>query len=101
MGGKAVAQRVRMNGLVDAGTLGGSLQGVPDHFVSHRLLQVVVGAPAAGEQPILSLGLVLQRAPVLSQSFQEFGTEHDVAVFAPLAAADMNRHAGAVDVTDL
>src|SRR5215467_12479828 len=41
--GEAVAQRVRMNGLIDAGSSGRLLDGVPHDLVGHGLLQVVVG----------------------------------------------------------
>ena len=35
-----------------------------------------------------------------SQRFQQRGAEHDVAVFTPLAASNVNDHASAVDVVE-
>ncbi len=46
------------------------------------------------------LGLSLQAAPVLTQYFEQFWAEHDIAIFAALAALDVNHHALAVDVAD-
>ena len=60
---------------------------------------VVAGVPAvAGKQP--GAGLAPEAAPVLAQCFEQFGAEHDVAIFASLAALDVDHHALAIDVAD-
>src|ERR1700722_11791299 len=53
----------------------------------------------AGKQPLLRLAP--QTAPVGAQFFEQSGTEHNVAVLAALALADMNHHPPAISVADL
>ena len=94
MSGEAVPQRVRMHVFLDACSLGGLLTSVPDHLGIDR---GVTGMPAvAGKQPCT--GLALEAAPMLTQLLEEFGTEHHIAVFASLAAPDVNHHTLAIDV---
>src|SRR5579872_5148425 len=53
----------------------------------------------AGEQP--DGGFTPETAPVLTQSFQQILTEHDIAIFAALATLHMDYVAGTVDIRDL
>ena len=53
----------------------------------------------AGKQPLLRLAP--ESAPVGAQLFEQPRAEHDIAVLAALAFADMNHHPLAVDVADL
>ena len=53
----------------------------------------------AGKQPLLRLAP--ETAPVGAQFFEQLRAEHDIAVLAALALADMNHHPLAVDVADL
>ena len=53
----------------------------------------------AGEQP--HLGFSFQTAPVLPQSVQQLGAEHDVTVLTALSTLYVNDHSLAVDVGDL
>ena len=53
----------------------------------------------AGEEP--DGGSTPETAPVLTQSFQQILTEHDIAILAALATLHMNYVAGTVDVRDL
>ncbi len=52
---------------------------------------------SAGEEP--SLGL--QSAPVVAQSFQQDGTEHDVPILTALATLDVDDHPLAIDIANL
>jgi hypothetical protein len=45
--------------------------------------------------------LLLEPAPVDTQRIEQSWAQHDVAILASLAAADMDDHALAVDVADL
>jgi hypothetical protein len=53
--------------------------------------------PITGEEP--SFGL--QSAPVLAQSFQQDGTEHNVPILTALATLDVDDHPLTIDVADL
>ncbi len=95
---KAVAQSVGMNVLVfKAGAFGGLLASVPENLGRDRMTRCMPSI--AGEQPVG--GLALQPAPVDAKGIEQFGAEHDIAVFAPLASPDMNDHPLAVDIADL
>src|ERR1700688_4955323 len=98
MRGKAVAQSVGMDVLVfKAGACGGLLTGVPENLGGDRMTRRMPSV--AGEQPIG--GLAFQPAPVDAERIEQLGAEHDIAVLASLASADMNDHALAVDIADL
>ena len=47
-----------------------------------------------------TLGVPPQAAPVCAEFLQQFGAEHDVAVFASFAALNVDHHSLAVDVAD-
>src|SRR5262245_66309268 len=87
-----------MDCFLDARPPGRLLARIPDDLVGHRPLGVIVPAPA-GKEP--GTRFVLQAAPVLAERFEEFGTEHDIAVLATLAAENVDHHAVGVDVGDL
>src|SRR6516164_9561200 len=93
MRGEAVPERVRVDGLGDAGTPGGLAAGVPDDFIRDRL----VGADRlqAGEQPAVAPS---QRAVVGSQLLAQFRAERHLAVFAAFALTDADHHTLFVDV---
>ena len=94
MGGEAMAQRMRMQRLVDAGALGGFTTGVPDDLVADG---VIGGVPAAaGEQP--NGRFAGQPAIMGAQFVEQMGAEHDVAVLAAFAVLDMHHHARRVDI---
>src|SRR5215475_693456 len=76
VGGERVAQRVRMDGLLDAGAASGLVAGVPDDLVADGPLGMAVPA-SAGEQP--GAGLVFEAAPVQPELVQQLGAEHDIA----------------------
>ena len=46
-------------------------------------------------------GFFAQPSPVRAEFLEQNGTEHHVAVFATLAALDVDHHPSAVDVADL
>src|SRR5487761_1299761 len=98
VGGEAVAQRVGMNApVVETGALGGDLAGRPEDLGGHRLAGCVPAV--AGKQPLL--GLAPETSPVGAQLFEQLRAEHDVAILAALALANMNHHTLAVDIADL
>jgi hypothetical protein len=83
--------------LLDAGTASGVLAGMARRFGVDGLIVVV---PAiAGEQP--EAGFFAQPSPVCAEFIEQNGAEHYVAVFATLAALDVNHHALAINVVDL
>src|SRR5208283_5437521 len=53
----------------------------------------------AGKQPLLRLAP--ETSPVDAKFIEQLRAEHDIAVLAALALADMNHHPLAVDVADL
>ena len=59
---------------------------------------ITVMPAVAWKQPYA--GLSRQAVPVLAQFLEQFWAEHHIAIFASLAALDVNHHALAVDVTD-
>src|SRR5580704_15969376 len=94
MSGEAVPQRVGMHVFLNACSLSSLLASVPDYLGVDRR---ITGVPAVtGEQPRAWPGL--QATPVLTQLLEQFGTEHHIAVFASLAAPDVNHHTLAIDV---
>ena len=81
---------------------------VPDRLVGDGLLdstmalaarEQIDGWPLRADWP-LRAGWPLG-APERAQRIEQPGTEHNVTVLAPLAAAYMDDHAPAIDVTDL
>ena len=83
--------------VLKAGAFGGLLTGSPEDLggdgITRRMRSI------AGKQPVG--GLAPQSTPVDAQCIEQFGTEHDIAVLASLAAPDMNDRPLAVDVADL
>src|SRR5207302_5565971 len=67
---------------------------VPNGFGIDRPILAIV----AGKQP--SAGFAVVETPLGAECQEEFGTEHDIPIFAPLAALDMHHHALTVDVAD-
>src|SRR5262249_20067197 len=93
MGGEAVAQGVRMNGLGDAGPPGCLTTGMPDGLLRDRLM----GAARlqAREHPAVSY---LHRAVVGPKLLERFGTEWDSPILAAFAPTDTDHHALFIDV---
>ena len=98
MGGEAVAQRVRGHALVDAGRVGGVVDGAVELPRGQRVHRI---QPGNSQPP----GRILPWAwPTRHQArsrSQQHRAEHGVAVLAALALLDAQRHALAVDVADL
>ena len=91
VGGEAVSQGMHMDVLAQSR----SLQGTPaDHLDGARADRPVGLAP----REEVRLGPVLR--PVRAGDGQESRREHHVAVLVSLALADVEDHAGAVDVLD-
>ena len=95
MGGKAVAKRVRMNMLLQAGALCSVFDCVEDAFGAHRHIGRVSPA-STGEQ--VGFGLEVCRTPILAKLFEQPRAEHDVTILIALALVDVNQHAGTVDI---
>src|ERR1700730_5942887 len=93
---KTVPQRVRMNTFPEARSLGGLLARLPNGFGIDRVIGAMV--VIARKEP--DSWFSAQALPVLTKFCQQFRTEHHVAVFASLAALDVNHHALAIDVGD-
>src|ERR1035441_2087763 len=93
MSSEAVAERVGVDVLRDAGPPGGLATGVPDGLVRHRLIPTA--RLNAGEQPA---GLVLQRAVVGAKLIEQLRAEGNLAVLAAFALADVDHHTFLVDV---
>src|SRR5437660_1640973 len=94
MCGKAMSKQVRMNAFLEACALSGFPTCVPNGFGIDRPILAIV----AGKQP--SAGFAVVETPLGAECQEEFGTEHDIPIFAPLAALDMHHHALTVDVAD-
>src|SRR5579863_1031813 len=94
---ETVPQGVRMNLKAQPGPFGCFSASLPDHFrVDGRL----PGVPSvAGEQPDLRSSP--KSAPEGSEFLQQLRTEHDISIFAALAALHVNDHPLTVDVADL
>src|ERR1700751_2699731 len=97
MCGEAVPQSMRMHSFLKAGPPGSSGAGMPDGFRIDRLIPAMV--VLAGKEP--DFGASPQRAPWLQKFFEQFGAEHHVALFPPLAALDVNDHPLLVEVAEL
>ena len=93
VGGETVAERVRVDGLGDAGPPGGFPAGVPDGFLRDRL----VGASRlqTRKEPAVAS---LHGAIVGPELVEQFRAERHLAVFAAFALADADHHALLVDV---
>jgi hypothetical protein len=98
VGGKGMAQGVHRNAFLDAGFVGGRVDGaielagtqMPDRILARK-------QPAAVEHLALGTG----DPPPDAQAFQQQRREHGVAILLPLALLDPQGHALAVDVADL
>src|ERR1700749_1525017 len=98
MGGEAMAQGVWMDMLVRETGAFGRMQAAPPEPLG--VDGAVGGMPAsAGKKPVR--WLTIEPAPISAQCFQQRWAQHDIAVLAPLAAANMDDHALAIDVVDL
>src|SRR5271165_3867279 len=97
VGSETVAQGVGMDSILQASASGGLAAGVIDGLGGDRMIRPMVTAP--GEQPLRRFAL--QPAPIVAQSFQQDGTEHDISVLTAFPAADVDNHASAVDIGDL
>src|SRR5689334_11705617 len=84
MSGKTVTKGVGMNAFLEAGALRSFPTRVPNGFRVDRPILTIV----AGKQP--STGLAVVATPVGTECREELGAEHDIAIFAALAAADMH-----------
>jgi hypothetical protein len=93
----ACFQPMGMKLLPDTCALGGLATGVPDHLGADGTLGAVCQRPLGNSH---SAGL-RQPAVVLAQFFQQMRDQHDIPIVAPFAAANMNHHPLAVDITDL
>jgi len=93
-----VAQSVRVDMLVGkAGSLGGVLAGRPEYLGCDRMTPRMPSV--ARKQPVG--WLAPETAPIRAQFLEQLRAEHDVAVLAALAFADMNDHPLTVDIADL
>lgn len=94
MSGKTVTQGVGMNAFLEARALRGFPTRVPNGFRVDRPILAIV----AGKQP--GAGFPVIATPLGAECREELGTEHDIAIFAALAAVDVHDHALTVDVAD-
>jgi len=92
-----MAKGVGMDFLADTGALGRFSAGVPDDLRGNRMIGSVPAV--AREQP--DIGFTPQAPEVLAQGFEQIPAEHDIAIFAALAALDVDHVARTVDVGDL
>src|SRR5271157_4728824 len=97
VGSETVAQGVGMDSILQASASGGLAAGVIDGLGSDGMIRRMVAAP--GEQPLRRFAL--QPVPVVAQSFQQDGTEHDISVLTAFPAANVDDHASAVDIGNL
>jgi hypothetical protein len=98
MGGKAMAQRVRMDTLGQGGALGSMFDCVENALGAHWHIGRV-STSSTKEQ--VGFGLERCPPPVRAKLFEQLRAEHDVAVLIALALVDMNQHTGAVDIADM
>ena len=98
VGGEAVPQRVQGDLLVDAGREPGLVHGAVQLTGGQRLDGV-----QSREQPsaVEHLALGTGYSPPRTQPLEHHRREHGVAIFAALALLDTQRHARAIDVSDL
>jgi hypothetical protein len=89
--GKAVAQGVEGDPLVDPRQLGGHMANAVQLTRGHRVDGVLARKqPRSGPAD----------APSLPQNIEQRGRKHGMAILAALALLDPKYHAGAVDVRD-
>ena len=89
---KRVTHRMRADGFADAGEPASPLARVFDRARGDRLTgDVAIEQPSPGPH----------HSPVATQSFQQLGREHHIAIFLTLALHDANDHAPAIDVGGL
>ena len=101
MRGPGMAQRMHGGAFVVATLFQGRAESVLHTALGHRLGGPVPGRCGHGlrrERASTGLRWVL---PVLAQQLQRALRQRDIAIFGALAVADVNHHAGAVDVGDL
>jgi len=97
MGRKTMSQSMRMNvPVLESGAASRGPAHIPDRLVGDRLLHSTMAAAAREQVYVRSFG-----APILAQSIEQPGAEHDVAILASFSALDMDNHAPAVDVAEL
>ena len=94
---KAMPKRVRMDAFLDACSLGGVMTRMPNGVRIDRL----IGAMTLISRKEPDLRSSRQAVPVLMKFFEQFRTEHHVAVFAPFATLNANDHALLVEVAEL
>src|SRR5712692_180724 len=89
---KTVAKQMGIHAFLDAGALGGFLTCVPNGFRIDRPILAIV----AGKQPGTGFPMVV--TPVGAECHRLSLCEHDMAIFASLAATDVHHDALTVDV---
>src|ERR1700728_779134 len=95
--GKAMAERVRMNMFIlEAGVFGRLHAGPPQNLGVDRAVECT--PKSSGKSPVGRLAV--ESAPVRSQRLQQRGAEHNVAIFTPLAATNVNDHAPAINIVE-
>jgi hypothetical protein len=94
MRGKAVPQRMRMNRFLETGTLRRFVASMPNGFRIDGAIPAMIGV--AREEP--NTRLSPQSPPVFPEFLEQHTAQHYVAIFASLAAADVNHHSLAIDV---
>src|ERR1017187_2415460 len=95
MRGEAMAKRVRMDTLLQAGALGGVFDRVEDALGAHRHIGRVSTA-STGEE--VGFGPETRAQPIFAKLFEQPWAKHDVAILIALALVDVNQHAGTVDI---
>jgi len=93
--GEAVTEHVGIHLFLHAGTASSVLAGVTRRFRMDGLITTM--PTVSGEEPN---GFFAQASPVCAEFFEQNGTEHHVAVLAPLATLNVNHHPLAIDVAD-
>src|SRR6266436_660543 len=96
MRGEAMPQRVRVHVFLYSCSLGSFLTRIPNRFGLDRLISAVV--VVAWKQP--GNRSSVQAAAMCTEFFEQLGTEHDIAIFAPLTTLDTDHHALTIDVAD-
>ena len=107
-----VAQRMRRNRLADAALQAHFPTGAIDGGWSDRL-----AGPITGKQPLSGMGILpivptsrcpttaapirMGILPIVPEHRQQFGRQHDIAIFVALALVDPNDHALATDRSGL
>src|ERR1700685_2671873 len=103
MGGETMSQSVGMDvPVLESCPASRTPAYVPARLVGDRLLDSTMAVTAREQIDGWPLGARRPLgAPVRAQRIEQPGTEHDVTVLAPLAAAYMDDHAPAIDIADL